>query len=122
MDEIMEAERFSTELEKILAGRPVATGLDPELAKDLAFAARLAALDFSGQSRAKAPAKAKILAKAEVGRLRSMLRRIGVRPAVLAACAVLLIAGLLPFGLKWFEPTLFNNVQQMIAGSAGSGT
>ena len=35
---------FALELEKLLAGRPVAGGLEPELAKDLAFAARLSAL------------------------------------------------------------------------------
>ena len=120
MDEIKEAERFNLELEKILAGRPIAADLDPETAKDLAFAARLAAMDFSGESRAKNPAKAKILAKAEESRLRALLRRVGVRPAVLAACSALLIIGLLPIGLKHFVPTMFNNVQQMIGGAAGS--
>ena len=111
MDEIMEAERFNTELEKILAGRPVATGLDPELAKDLAFAARLAALDFSAESRAKHPAKAKILAKVEESRLRALLRRAGVRPLVLAgACLVLILA---PFLTHWFASDRFE--QQYLA-------
>ncbi len=118
MDEIKEAERFNLELEKILAGRPIAADLDPEIAKDLAFAARLAALDFAGESRAKNPAKAKILAKAEEGRLRRLLRSNGVRAAVFAACAMLMIIGMVPFGLKWFFPTMFNNVQQLIAGGA----
>jgi len=99
MDEIMEAERFSTELDKILSGRPVAADLDPELAKDLAFAAKLSALDYSKESRSKHPAKAKILAKAEEGRLRAMLRRVGVRPLVLAAASLALI--LAPFLMSW---------------------
>ena len=99
MDEIMEAERFDTELEKVLAGRPVASGLDPELAEDLAFAARFAALDFAGESRLKNPAKAKILAKAGENRLRDYLRRVGVRPSVLAACACALLIA--PLAMKW---------------------
>ncbi|MDP3542887.1 MAG: VWA domain-containing protein, partial [Elusimicrobiota bacterium] len=99
MDEIMEAERFSAELDKVLSGRPIAADLDPELAKDLAFAARLSALDYSGESRSKGPAKAKLLAKAEEGRLRAMLRRVGVRPLVLAMASLILI--LSPFAMKW---------------------
>jgi Ca-activated chloride channel family protein len=105
MDEIMEAERFSKELDKILAGRPVAADLDPELAKDLAFAARLSALDYSKESRSKNPAKAKILAKAEEGRLRAMLRRVGVRPLVLAAASLTLI--LAPFFMSWIASDRF---------------
>lgn len=118
MDEIMEAERFNTELEKILAGRTIATDLDPEIAKDLAFAARLAAMDFSSESRAKKPAKAKILAKADEGRLLRLLKRVGARPVVMAACAALMVVALLPIWLKRFVPTMFSNVQQLIAGGA----
>jgi Ca-activated chloride channel family protein len=121
MDEIMEAERFNTELEKILAGRPIATDLEPEIAQDLAFAARLAAMDFSGESRAKNPAKAKILAKAEENRLRAMLRRVGVRPLVLAGCAVVLIAA--PFAFKWLasEEAVRFNLYHGIASLSGGG-
>jgi Ca-activated chloride channel family protein len=95
----MEAECFSKELDKILSGRPVAADLDPELAKDLAFAAKLSALDYSKESRSKIPAKAKILAKAEENRLRGFLRRVGVRPLVLAAASLALI--LAPFFMSW---------------------
>ncbi len=105
MDDIMEAERFDTELEKILAGRPVAGDVSPELAADLAFAARLAALDYSGESRMKYPAKLKILAKAEENRLRSLLRRVGVRPLVLAAASLALI--LAPFFMSWIASDRF---------------
>ena len=99
MDEIMEAERFDTELSKILAGRPAGDGLDSELAQDLAFAARFAALNFSDESRLKNPAKKRILTRAEEGRLRAFLRRSRVRPSVLAACACALM--LAPFAMKW---------------------
>lgn len=99
MDEIMEAERFSAELDKVLSGRPVAADLDPELAKDLSFAARLSALDYSAESRSKGPAKAKLLAKAEEGRLRAILRRVGVRPLVLAMASLVIV--LAPFAMKW---------------------
>lgn len=115
MDEIMEAERFSAELDKVLSGRPAAAGLDPELAKDLAFAARLSALDYSAESRAKAPAKARLLAQAEEGRLRAMLRRVGVRPLVLAMASLVIV--LAPFAMKWIasdDGTVFH----MIAGTA----
>ncbi|MCM2304054.1 MAG: von Willebrand factor type A domain-containing protein, partial [Elusimicrobia bacterium] len=115
MDEIMEAERFSKELDNILAGRPVAADLDPELAKDLAFAARLAALDHSAESRSKHPAKAKILAKAEESRLRGLLLRVGVRPLVLAAASLALI--LAPFAMKWIASEE-QNLLSMISGTA----
>ena len=125
MDEIMEAERFSKELDKILSGRPVATDLDPELAKDLAFAAKLSALDYSKESRSKNPAKAKILAKAEEGRLRAMLRRVGVRPLVLAAASLALI--LAPFAMKWIaseEQSLLSMISgtASLSGEGGGGS
>lgn len=115
MDEIMEAERFSKELDKILSGRPVAADLDPELAKDLAFAAKLSALDYSKESLSKAPAKAKILAKAEENRLRGFLRRVGVRPLVLAAASLVLI--LSPFAMKWIASEE-QSLLSMISGTA----
>ena len=99
MDDIMEAERFNLELEKILADKPVIADLDAELLADLAFAKKLSALDFSAESRAKAPAKAKILAKAEESLLRAYLRKVGVRPTVLAACA--LIVAVTPLAYMW---------------------
>ena len=115
MDEIMEAERFNKELDKILSGRPVAADLDPELAKDLAFAAKLSALDYSKESRSKNPAKAKILAKAEENRLRGFLRRVGVRPLVLAAASLLLI--LAPLAMKWIASEE-QSLLSMISGTA----
>jgi Ca-activated chloride channel family protein len=105
MDEIMEAERFNVELDKILAGRPIAADLDPELAKDLAFAARLATLDFRHESRLKKPAKEKLLAKAEESRLRALLRRVGVRPAVLAGALLTLL--LAPAFMSWVASDRF---------------
>ena len=53
MNESLEAEIFDKELENILAGRPVRADLGPEMSQDLAFAARLAGLDLSGENRAK---------------------------------------------------------------------
>ena len=79
MSESLEAELFSKELDKVLAGHAVSADLDPEMAKDLAFSAKLGRLDFSKESHAKHPAKAKMLAKAEESRLRALLRRAGVR-------------------------------------------
>jgi Ca-activated chloride channel family protein len=105
MDEIMEAELFNVELEKILAGRPILGGLDPELAKDLAFAARLATLDYSKDSRLKARAKEKILAVAEESRLRRLLNRVGVRPAVFAGALMTLV--LAPFFMRWVASDRF---------------
>lgn len=99
MNEIKEAEQFSLELDKILAGKPVAADLDPEMAADLAFAARLSALEYSAESRMKNPAKLRILAKAEENRLRAMLRRVGVRPLVLAGASLALV--LAPFFMSW---------------------
>jgi Ca-activated chloride channel family protein len=99
MDEIMEAEIFDKELENILSGRPVTAGLDAELAKDLAFAARLAALDQSKESRLKRQAKEKILAKSEESRLRGLLKRAGVRPSVLAGAVASLLLG--PLFMSW---------------------
>lgn len=98
MDEIMEAEKFNAQLEKILAGRPVGEVLDPELGLDLAFAARLAAADFSGESRQKQATKTKILARAGENRLRSLLRKPGVRALVLAGFALMLVA--VPFFMR----------------------
>ncbi len=93
MSESLEAEIFSKQLDEILAGRAPSADLDPEMAKDLAFSAKLGRLDLSGENRAKKEMKVRLLQRAEGNRLRLLLARVGVRPSVLAACAVLLILG-----------------------------
>lgn len=93
MSESLEAAAFDKELDKVLSGRPVSADLDPETALDLAFAAKLAKLDLSGENRGKREMKMRLLERAEGSRLRRILARAGVRPSVLAACAVLLVAG-----------------------------
>ncbi len=102
MSEQLKAELFDKELTKILAGQPVSPDLDPEIAKDLAFAARLSGLDLSGANRAKKTMRTRLLERAEGNRLRRLLAKFGVRPSVLAACAVLIMAGA---GMIFMLPT-----------------
>lgn len=53
MDELTQAEAFSRELDKMLAGAAPDAVPDQEIAKDLHLAARLGRLDLSGESRIK---------------------------------------------------------------------
>ncbi|MDO8757387.1 MAG: von Willebrand factor type A domain-containing protein, partial [Elusimicrobiota bacterium] len=118
MNEIKEAERFSLELDKILAGKAVAADLDPEMAADLAFAARLSAMDHSAESRMKNPTKLKIMAKAEEGRLRAMLLRMGVRPAVLAGAVMSILIAIVLMGPSGEK---FSMIESDLSSSAGGG-
>lgn len=85
MDEIEEAERFSRELDLLLAGRVPAEALD----RDLKFAGRLAASDLSGDSALKRSLREDILEGASAPRRGGLLPPLRLALGAVAAGVVL---------------------------------
>lgn len=85
MDEIEEAERFSRELDLLLAGRVPAEALD----RDLKFAGRLAASDFSADSALKRSLREDILEGASAPRREGLLPPLRLALGAAAAGVVL---------------------------------
>ncbi|MDD5627610.1 MAG: von Willebrand factor type A domain-containing protein [Elusimicrobia bacterium] len=85
MNENLEAERFSKELDCLLAGTKGSEPLDPELAKDMEFAERIVSSDKSGESKVRHSLKRRLLEQ-ELAQYRpSRLKAWRVRPWVLAS-------------------------------------
>ncbi|OGR60449.1 MAG: hypothetical protein A2X36_15915 [Elusimicrobia bacterium GWA2_69_24] len=85
MDEILEAEKFSAELDKLLAGGKASTDCDAELLRDLQAAHRLASSSLSRESGVRESLKDRLVSK---GRERRPPRW---DMAAAAACAAALI-------------------------------
>jgi Ca-activated chloride channel family protein len=93
MDEMLEAKIFSEELDRRLAGVPAPADLDPELAKDIAFAVSLDA-PVAVDEEKKAALKDRLLGRAAHGFLPKAWNAVRARPVLsaVASCAVLVLA------------------------------
>lgn len=117
MDERLEADRFSEELDKLLSGGATAPR-DEEHAKDLEFAGKLARLDLSRQSRVKDSLKASLMLRAAKKTGFGALLRSAARVSGGVAAALLAAFFVTPVALKRFAPDMLDQIQSMITGGA----
>ena len=103
MDESLEAEAFSRELDKVLAGQDTATDSGEELLKDLRLASRIRAMDLSGESRVRRTLKSELLARAPRSRFQALGSWLSARPRALAACAAMAALLIAPLATHWMS-------------------
>jgi Ca-activated chloride channel family protein len=124
MNEIQEAERFTKELDGLLAGTKDAEGLDPELAKDVEFAERMLASDLSARSAIRRTLKTRLLDSLKARPAKSWLP-LAISPRLAAVCACLALA-LVSSGviLRWLDSRqhslVYSLMETMAPGGGGS--
>jgi Ca-activated chloride channel homolog len=117
MDEQLEAERFSAQLDKLLAGEAV-TPHDEEQAKDLEFAGRVARLDLSRQSRVKDALRTALMQRSAKRIGFSALFASAARVTGGVAAALLAAVFIAPMAFKRYAPDTMQQIQFMLTGTA----
>ncbi len=104
MNEQLEAERFSRELDSLLAGRPHTASGD-DMAKDLQWAGKLSRLDLSAESAVKKSLKAELLTRPSEARPWRALAWLEAKPWRMAALVSVVAAMVIPAVTFWVSQT-----------------